>query len=84
MEDMGMNFTSPASLLIPFFVLHNYLWNNKRLKNSLCIGEKRKFFHRGQALLSIMLPWMVGGDGFKCGCLQKMQQAFWFQNFWCQ
>lgn len=74
-EDIGMDF-------IYFFPFHSflsctqYLQNSKRLKNSLCIGEKRKFFLRGQALLSIMPPWTVGGDGFKCGCLQRMQLAF--------
>lgn len=65
-----MNFIYFFSFSLFLFVLHtHYMWNNKRLKNSLCIGGKRKFFLRGQALLSIMLPWTVGGDGFKCGCL---------------
>lgn len=64
-----MNFTTFFFFTYSFLSPTWYSWNNKRLKKSFCIGEKRKFFARGQALLSVMLSWTVGGDGFKCRCL---------------
>ena len=75
-----MNFTCLS--LTPFCPTQ-LLVKQQEVKKLIIIGEKRKFSFRGQTRLSIMLPWTVGGDGFKCGRLQRMQQTFWFQNFWC-
>lgn len=41
-EDVGVNFIYFFSSTYSFLFYTHYLWNNKRLKNSLYIGGKRK------------------------------------------